>query len=110
QDRDEEDRDQDRCADQPGGVEDDDDGRADHEGPPELVDLGVAEVRKDGREDRRLKHVLGRMSGVAMLALPGVTALTGRSLVRSAAGAEHAVRYVVRAVVAPHRADSLGGR
>ena len=50
QDRYEESRDEDRGGDQPGDVQDEDPGDADRERPSELMDLALAEVRKQGRE------------------------------------------------------------
>jgi len=102
QDRDQEDRDQDGRGDQARDVEDEDAGQADGESPPKLVDLGVAQVRKQGGEDRWLDDVLGRVGRVAVHAGLRRGRLRDLSLVRAAAGAENAVRDVVRAVVAAH--------
>ena len=103
EDRDEERRDEDGCGDQTRDVEDEHAGQADDERPAKLMDLVVAEVRKQGRDDGRLGHVLGGMRGVAVLARPGVAELVGRALMGPAARAEDAVRDVVRAVITPHK-------
>jgi hypothetical protein len=102
QDGNKEDRDEDRGRDQAGDRQDEDAGQADDEGPAELVNLLVAEVREKGGEDRRLHDMLVWMSGISVPAGLRVADLPSRSLVRSAAGAEDAVGNVIGAVVAAH--------
>jgi len=102
EDRDEKYRNEDRRRDQPGDVKHQDARQADREPPPKLVNLGVAEVGKQRREDGGLDDVLPGMGRVAVHAGLRIGQLSGRPLVCSAAGAEHPVRDVVGAVVASH--------
>ena len=102
EDGDEERRDEDRGRDEPGDVKDEDAGQPGRERPAELMDLVLAEMRKQGRENRRLDDVLVRVGGISVFAFLGVADLRRRPLVRAATGAKHAVRNVVGAVVAAH--------
>src|SRR6266550_3434686 len=102
QNRNEKRRDKNRGRDEARHVQDEDAREPSREPPAELVDLVLAEMGKQRRENRRLDDVLAGMSGVAVLARLGVAYLSRGSLVRAATGAEHAVRDVVGAVVAAH--------
>jgi len=64
----EEGRHQDRGRDQAGDIQEQDAGETGDEGPPELVDLAVAQVREERGEYGWLCHVLTRVGGVAVLA------------------------------------------
>ena len=73
-----------------------------HESPSELVDLVVAQMWEKRGEDRRVRHVFARVSGVAVLTRLRVAGFFGRALVCSAAGAEDSVGDFLGAMVAPH--------
>src|SRR5437660_561340 len=86
-----------RRCDQAGDVEDEHAREAGDERPPKLVDLVVAQVRKQGGDDRGLGDMLTRMSRVSVLTKLGVAELFGRALVGTTARAEDAIGDVVRA-------------
>jgi molybdopterin biosynthesis enzyme MoaB len=66
----------------------------------------VPEVRKQSGDNRWLSHVLARVSRIAVLSRLGVAGFFGGALVSSTAGAENAVRDVLRAMVTLHGATS----
>ena len=103
-DGDQERRDEDRGGDQPRRIEDGDAHEAGDEGPPELMDLVLAEVRKQRREHRGLRHVLARVGRVAMHTRLRLAGFQGLPLMGSATRAEHTIRGVLSAMVAPHGA------
>src|SRR5665213_3073512 len=68
-------------------------------------------MREQRRDDRGLRHVLTRVSSVAVLAQLGVAEFFGRPLMRTTSRAENAIWDVMRAMVtlqgAPSSRDEL---